>query len=676
MQNRVKLSHNKRGFYQEWLILLAIVGLAAGLRVWRLGVAPPGLYHDEAFNGLDALRVLAGERPLFFAANNGREPLFIYSVALSVWRFGRTAFALRLPAAIFGTLTVLPFYFLTKRWFDRHTATFAALIWAFTVWPVHLSRVGFRTVLLPFFLALAAYLLTMAADRSTKKIPAQVWFFVAGLVYGLSFYTYLAARLSLLGLLIFGVYLWLIHRPARLLAYSAWFALGVIVVVAPLVVTLVRMGELLSGRTGDVSILNAAINQGRLWAVLGENFGRTLAMFFWRGDTILRHNPAGRPVFDWLLTLPFLFGVGWSVRHWRRPPVAALLIWVITLLAGTFFAADAPHFLRAAGILPVLLIFPAIGLSHLWNWSKLPAAFTKATALSKVFVSILLIGSFTINVNDYFGAYNKQAETGYMFEAAASGLAHRVLADLDAGMAVLVDVQFFEQWQAIPFLLPSSPNLVTYRRDVLLSDGAVVPVERPTSIYVWPYELHEFIAQMIPIGAKIDVRLGELMRLDSQADAYSMYTNYKITPDWANHSAENVSMRSADFNNLLTLWASATTINPQQLAIELVWSTQSDTPASLIAFAQVINLDDGTVMGQLDAAPGSNGWQHGWWRPDIFVAEERIISLPVRFDANKHTVLVGVYDTSNNNERLPRLDEFDQIISDSLELAVESGEIR
>ena len=234
---------------------------AVTLRFYKLGTLPPGLYRDEAFNGLDALGVLSGSRlPLFFPANNGREPLFIYSVALSVWQFGRTTFALRLPAALFGTLTILPLYFLTRYWFDRSTATFTAFAWATTVWSIHLSRIGFRTVLLPFFLSTATCSLTIAAEKITHKKPATKWLIFAGLVYGLSFYTYLAARLSLVGLLLFVGYLWLTQRPPHLLAHSAWFVLGLLVMIAPLFVTLASMGELAGGRTGDVSILNAAIN--------------------------------------------------------------------------------------------------------------------------------------------------------------------------------------------------------------------------------------------------------------------------------------------------------------------------------------------------------------------------------------------------------------------------------
>ncbi|MBC8492791.1 MAG: hypothetical protein H8D43_03315, partial [Chloroflexi bacterium] len=95
-----------RRFSAEWLPLLLVIAIAAALRFWALGNTPPGLYHDEAFNGLDALGVLEGERPIFFEANNGREPLFVYLVALSVAVLGRSPGAIRIVAALLGTLTI------------------------------------------------------------------------------------------------------------------------------------------------------------------------------------------------------------------------------------------------------------------------------------------------------------------------------------------------------------------------------------------------------------------------------------------------------------------------------------------------------------------------------------------------------------------------------------------
>jgi len=135
-----------------------VTALAAAVRIFALGEIPPGLYHDEAFNGLDALGVLAGRWPVYFAANRGREPLFIYVIAATVGLLGRTPGALRLAAALCGTLTIPATYLMARAWFNQRVALLSAAVLATTLWHVHLSRIGFRAVTLPLTTALALWL--------------------------------------------------------------------------------------------------------------------------------------------------------------------------------------------------------------------------------------------------------------------------------------------------------------------------------------------------------------------------------------------------------------------------------------------------------------------------------------------------------------------------------------
>ena len=92
--------------------------MAAFLRLGNLSTVPPGLYPDEAMNGNNALESLAAnEWKVFYPENNGREGLFINIQSFSVAMLGNEPWALRLPSAIFGILTVLGVYFLTKELF-------------------------------------------------------------------------------------------------------------------------------------------------------------------------------------------------------------------------------------------------------------------------------------------------------------------------------------------------------------------------------------------------------------------------------------------------------------------------------------------------------------------------------------------------------------------------------
>src|SRR5438105_12762770 len=91
---------------REGLALAALLMGALALRLWGLDAVPPGLSHDEAYDALNAVEILGGARPAFFESNNGREPLFMYLVAVSFGAFGVGAAPLRAVSALAGTIAV------------------------------------------------------------------------------------------------------------------------------------------------------------------------------------------------------------------------------------------------------------------------------------------------------------------------------------------------------------------------------------------------------------------------------------------------------------------------------------------------------------------------------------------------------------------------------------------
>lgn len=86
--------------------LVVILLLAFALRVWQLTAIPPGLTHDEANHGREAIGILDGVLRYFFPLNYGSEPLYSYTVALSMAALGRRLLALRLVNVIFGLAAI------------------------------------------------------------------------------------------------------------------------------------------------------------------------------------------------------------------------------------------------------------------------------------------------------------------------------------------------------------------------------------------------------------------------------------------------------------------------------------------------------------------------------------------------------------------------------------------
>ncbi len=632
--------------------MLLTIGLAAALRFYGLGRWPPGLYRDEAYNGLDALGVLNGQHALFFPANNGREPLYIYLVALSIALLGPTTLALRLPAAVVGTLATLPAWLLGRAWFGRVVGLLVAFLWAISLWPVHLGRIGLRAGLLAPTLALTLWLGT----RAYRERRAALWL-AAGLVYGLSFYTYLAARLTPLLLVLFALYLIATGRRARLWDEGRvlWFAGGAALVVAPLVVALLS-GPGLLGRAGQVSILNPAVSGGEPLRALLDNVGRALGLYLWRGDAILRHNallsydavlkadnPAGRPLFDLFMAGPFLLGLGWCVWHWRRRPAAAfLLLWQLVMLIPTILAEDTPHFLRAAGILPGAVFFPAIGLGLVWEWARLPALARRGIVVA------LLAGSLALTVRDY-SRYAHQPDVAYLWESAAAELALSAR-DAPAEATIYLDRRFAEGWPSIPFLLGGRP--------VTLFDAAAPPEQLvgPAVVFAWPYDPLDALAAAVAPPALVQVEPGPLARGDLEPEPYSLYTRYTIIPG----AAEGLPAANFDNRFLLTgaTVAGATTTHdtPDALTVALEWQADAARPAGELLPQRFIHVigPEGT-LAQHDGALGRGLWPLSGWRPLLRVGERHTLALPRPFDPTTDSVAVGLYEPATG-QRLPLLD--------------------
>lgn len=611
-------------------MLLLALSLAALLRLWQLGAIPPGLYRDEAFNGLDAAEILAGERegesPFYFEANNGREPAYIYLTTLAVAILGQTVIAVRITAALIGTLTTLLVYLLAQSWFNHRVGLLAALLWAITVWPIHLSRIGLRPILLPFMLALVFWLGTQAYRRSAPGKSAVRWWALSGLVYGLAFYTYLAVRLTPLLLFLLLIFLVASGRGRRLFPGVLWFVLAALLICLPLAFLVWERPEIILGRAGQVSILNPAIaGDATPLAVLWRQSWQALGLFFIQGDAILRHNPPGRPVFDLLMAGPFLVGVFWCLRHWRRPAALILLLWSGVMLGPTILAEDAPHFLRAVGLLPAILLFPALGLEQLWRWMR------RRPAVRPVLTTGLLLGSLAFTIHDYFFDYGRAPQTAYWFEAAARNLAENINTYEVSDAAYYLDQRLWDGWPAVRFLVHPDRQPVFFRPENVAADQFVPPAV----VYAWPYEGLNQVLDGFGSGLVSAVN-GEPAQGDLEAAPYPFYGRYTVepAPDWP---------VLAKFDNSIQLrQANVIELDDRPgLQIDLYWSTTEIIDRSLIVFVHLIGTEG--IIAQSDTVPGQGTWPSQWWQPGLILHDSHTVETAENLESGPYQIVVGFY---------------------------------
>ena len=411
-------------------LLLLILSIAGFLRLYRFTAIPPGLYRDEAMNGSNALEVLeTGRFQVFYPENAGREGLYINVATVFIRLWGNKVWALRLPAAVFGILTVWGVYLLAAELASVEIALLAAFFLATSFWHIDFSRIAFRAIAAPLFLTWALYFLLAAIRRFRQNWPCVGIAVLAGVVYGLGFYTYIAYRAT--PLLVAAVLLYGTPKAGRL---KALFAASATLAAGPLMLYFFRHPGTFLGRTSQVSVWHAP---HPAWEVV-RNLWRTGRMFFTRGDINWRHNIAWRAELFWPVAILFVVGVALGSRRSSGAgdspavfptPVLGLdlrrlaLLWLAVAAAPVVLSGEAvPHALRAILMIPPVCLLAAGGAHRLHGWLSLKVPRTWLLAGSAAFLLVLTYEPY----HTYFDLWARNPNVGPAFEAAAVQVAEQI----------------------------------------------------------------------------------------------------------------------------------------------------------------------------------------------------------------------------------------------------------
>lgn len=208
------------------ILLTSIIVLAILLRLFYLSSIPAGLDPDEAefaFNSYTLEKYLKNENNEFlpFQVNTygNYRPLGLpYIIAISLKFFGNTIFALRLPNAIFGVLSVILIYFFTKTIFKNNKiALLSAFLMSISPWSVFLSRDTAEPIMAMCFVLLLFIFVQKYWTTKKNKYLILIYFsaFIAFFTYtgvlplifllpiGLCLYLYLSTK----------IFLWKIFLP-------------------------------------------------------------------------------------------------------------------------------------------------------------------------------------------------------------------------------------------------------------------------------------------------------------------------------------------------------------------------------------------------------------------------------------------------------------------------------
>jgi len=634
---------------RRWIIpasVILIAFVAVALRLYRLDTVPPGLQHDEAFHGHDAVTVLLGYHPIYFPSNAGNEPLYIYLTAGTIALFGKNIWGIRLAAVVCGLATVGFIGLWIRRAYNTRTALFTSALVAVTFWPLFMCRAGLRSAALPPLAAMTAWIFWGAV----QKVGTRYWalrFVLAGVLLGATLYTYPASRALPIAYLLFVLaYALFAHHSSLHPLPSTLYGSMVFFVTAGLVFLPLYL-YLRQAPTADVRI-QQLLEIGALSALKSGNAGPllanvrdTLGMFSFRGDPVWRYNIAGRPVFDPIIGA--LFYVGLIIALWRvrQPRYLFALIWLPVGLLPSILSDSAPSFLRASASLPVTFLFPALGADWLierFKWKRLlTAAMIGVIALSGV-----------LSIRDYFVMWPARPEVRAVYRSDLADVARWLDARPGDEPAVIASTNPHD---VDPFLFDFELRKPRPVKWVDHTYGLIFPQER--ALYISPADS--------PLAPELRDLMGNTPAFSQ--DSFAAYET--DAPRIAPQVVLTTPVRFGDHLDLIGYQSSTSAKRGEWVRVWTYWRVAGDTQGEqwpIAVFAHLLDAQ-GQVVAQRDLlAVPTAGWRTG----DTWMQFQDI---PVSPDTSPavYSVEIGVYNRADMQRwRLP--DGSDRLLLPSIEI--------
>jgi len=608
----------RRNSWVEVAAFAAIMSVGVFLRFYRLDSLPPGIDLDEARNGVEALRVLAGSHPLFFTMFDPREPAFIYSLTLAVRALGHTALAMRVTGAVWGLLGVALTYSLARQWFGRGAGLFAMAGMAGSLWDLAMNRWAERDITLLLFLF---FFWRGFERRSTAS------FALAGVFASLCAYAYVAARILPLLILLLLAGQWLLARQSIAACRKGLLAgLGAAALtIAPLAAYFVRNPDVFFGRIGQISSLGQPL-PGLQAESVWQTSANTLGMFFLHGDVNWRDDVAALPVFAWWLAVPFCLGLLWTLRHafspakdvrqrlgepasaaFRLYPCLWLLLWQAVLLVPAFLARPSPQYDRTIGAAPSTYILLGIGLAASSAWLQRHGFGPAGWLLGGTLVALLTVNTYQAYFQRYptsdkprhvfeYGQANDAAvlnqrrpepDHTFIFLGAQSGLAVRYLAPQYNAATWMED---FSQLLPIP---PSGNATYVFAQPSLPSNGDLPAIAQR----YFPAAETAAKASFLngdQAGRVFDVAADQIAEFEGGKRQLNGNFGDKVRLDSVSEGAAQMAAKAG-----------------QDVRLGLTWSVTAPSRDNYAAFIHVVDIG-GKVVAQDDRQGlPTNGWQPG-----------------------------------------------------------------
>jgi hypothetical protein len=681
-----------------WLAFTLVILIAFFFRFYRLTDHPLGIFFDPAFNGLDAVRLMQrGGHGLFFPTNGGRESLFIYLLIPFIWLFDTTPASLRALTATISLLTVaLLFGFLNSvvrlnlgtdknpittqasnspflpqtdnLWF----ATLGGLVLATSYWHIAISRLGQRPILVPM-LAVPLFWFFLKGWATNQKR----WFILSGLFMGLEGYTYSAARL-LPVILILAVIPEFFHQShpyngqkhrtkiKTQIINLLIFILTALVIYLPMGWYLLTHPAQFTARAFSVMVWNFLDTPTDIITEIGRNILRVLGFFCCVGSP----NPIfGLPNYPGLplLLAPFLLlGLIIALKHWRHLFYRLIALWWLIGLIPSIVAIEAPHPLRMIVAVVPTAILVALGLIHFSNWlhesindhvvSHITYHVSRITY--HVFPLLIILLPLPSLFRAYFIDWTKLQTTQGVYDYGAIAIRDTVLDQTDDRVPLYLPLARFNDSPLLFYLSGSFQRQATL--EVSPADRAlVIAPEKNQNDTTW-MRLQNQVATVLPPLTSEGERLIQTALVDSSATPIHTITGETVAhlaplpTDPARFLQQPTRLLTASFGPAqLTGLNYSMKINPssQEIPVTLFWQATAQMVDEYEVILHLID-DNRQVWGNGSSRPTDWVYPTTFWRPGLDeIASRHTINVET-LAPGRYWLAISLFDPATQ-QRLP-----------------------
>jgi 4-amino-4-deoxy-L-arabinose transferase-like glycosyltransferase len=710
----------------EAATLFLILLVAGFFRVWQIDLIPPGFTHDEADHGRDATAILQGARPIYETVGYGREPLYDYAVAALMPIFGANYLALRITSVLAGLLLIVIAHFWIRRAFDVPIALLTSAFLAVSFWAISTDRQALRSALLPTLFtaavlfawqAIKPYTITQLPGVS-KRILRIASYLIAGLLIGLTLYTYLAARVLPGIFVLLWLYLLIFHRSVW---KENWW--GIILMIVIGVALALPMFYFLSTHPAAeirVTLLSGPIDEffaGDPKTLIGNIFG-TLGMFIFSGDTLWLYNNPGQPILNWALSIMFCLGLVISFVRFRKIEYAFAIFWLLIAIVPSLLTGVTASSLRSIAAQPVVYLIVAIGLVEAVRFFE---RVIDSHTLRSLPLIVLLAATTIYAYHDYFDVWGQARDVRVAYHHTLAEVARYL--DRSAGDQLVVAVSSIYPNR---FHDPASMQMLLKRSDLSLhwfTSSFVDMTGAPHASLVFPQSitsaaacdtanlgkcaitstamitsvftstlssqsvgstpqpavgpsLHDRVTVILQAISPIDPLFADIFNRHAEKiesinlrpdDFNPRFEVYRFDSNGALSDALKLSVEptsTLDFGHDLALIGAkiqAQRLKPgDRVEVITVWRITAFFDQEAVLFSHVLSGDpQRPVLAQQDSLDVP-AWQ--WIPGDAFAQVHRFV-IPADAKAGEYPLEVGIY-TREDNQRLPLYDQNGSVVSD------------